>query len=132
MSAVSYRWIDGSTCTDIDWARMDKVLESQGWAPLNRGCSRIELAEQDGEIIGLSVQQLMPFCGPFFVAKSHRGNGVSERLAADTIQTLRDVDARGWFVVASNPHVPRLCEKHGMQKVNYPVYITVGSGVEAT
>lgn len=126
---VTYRWLDGSTCTDVDWARMDKVLESQGWVPLNRECSRVYLAEQDGEIVGMSVQQLMPFCGPFYVDRKHRGQGVAEKLAADTIQSLVDMSARGWFVVADSPHIPRLCELHGMHRVESPVYITLGTGV---
>lgn len=129
MSEVSYRWIDGS-CSDEDWERMDKVLQSQGWVPLNRQCSRILLAEQNGEIVGLSVQQLLPFCGPFFVAKGFRGNGVAEKLATDTVKSLEEMNARGWFVVADSPHIPKLCKKLGMYEVESPVYITLGTGVK--
>ena len=45
MSNVTYRWIDGPMCTEQDWAKVDKILESQGWMPLNRETSRVYLAE---------------------------------------------------------------------------------------
>jgi len=128
---ITYRWIDGPLSTDMDWARVDEVLASRGWSPLNREMSRIYIAEAKGKIIGISVLQMLPFAGPLFVEKGYRGNdnGVAEQLAADSIQYLIDCNARGWFVVADSPHVPRLCEKHGMFKVTSPVYITLGVGV---
>ena len=128
MSAITYRWIDGPTCTDRDWAAVDSILESQGWMPLNRDTSRVYLAEQDGEIAGLSVLQLMPFAGPLWVKKRLRVTGVTDKLADDTIGWLCETRARGWFVVADSPHVPRLCERHGMRRINSPVYITDAQG----
>ena len=129
MSDVTYRWLDGPMCTDEDWARVDTVLAKRGWSPLNREMSRIYVAEADGEIIGMSVLQMLPFAGPLVVEKGYRGTGIADKLAADSIGYLIDCQARGWFVVADSPHVPRLCEKHGMHKVTSPVYITSGVGV---
>ena len=128
MSTVSYRWLEGPTCTDVEWALVDRILESQGWMPLNRELSRIYLAEQDGQIVGLSVLQLMPFAGPLWVKPQLRATGVTDRLADDTIGWLVDTHARGWFVVADSPHVPKLCERHGMRKIISPVYITDTQG----
>jgi hypothetical protein len=96
---------------------------------MHRDTSRIYLAEQDGQIVGISCLQLMPFVGPLWLDKRLRGNGMADKLADDTIQSLLDMKARGWFIVASSPHVPKMCERHGMQRVESPVYITTGTGV---
>jgi hypothetical protein len=103
---------------------VDLILESQGWMTLNRETSRVYLAEENGQIVGISCLQLMPFIGPLWVDKRLRATGVSDHLADDTIGWMRDSRARGWFVVASSPHVPKMCERHGMHKVSAPVYIT--------
>lgn len=128
MSQVIYRWVDGPTCTEMDWASIDMILESQGWMPLNRETSRIYLAEQDDQIVGVSCLQLMPFAGPLWVKPQLRATGVTDRLADDTIGWLISTRARGWFVVADNPHVPKLCERHGMHRISSPVYITDSQG----
>ena len=128
MSTVTYRWIDGPTCTKADWAAVDKILESQGWMTLNRETSRIYLAERDGQIVGLFTLQLMPFAGPLWVNKQLRATGVTDKLVDDGIGWLVDTRARGWFVVADSPHAPKLCERHGMHKITVPVYITDSQG----
>jgi hypothetical protein len=129
--SITFRWLDGPLSSDQDWARLDNLLEKRGWAPLNRELSRVRIAEQDGEIVGFSVLQMLPFAGPLFVNKPLRGTGLADKLAADTINYLVECDARGWFVVADSPHAPRLCEQHKMHKVESPVYITMGVGVPA-
>jgi hypothetical protein len=128
MSSVTYRWMDGPLSTNEDWVRLDNLLEKRGWSPLNREMSRILIAERDGNIIGFSVLQMLPFAGPLFVERNHRGSGIADKLAADTINYLVDCNARGWFVIADSPHVPKLCERFGMEKVQSPVYITKGIG----
>lgn len=127
MSEVSYRWIDGPTCTDKEWAAVDLILEAQGWMPLNRDTSRVYLAERDGQIVGLSCQQLMPFSGPLWVDKKFRGTGIADRLADDNLKWLED-NVRGWFVIADSPHVPKFCERYRMHKITSPVYITDSQG----
>jgi hypothetical protein len=129
-SEPTFRWLDGPYATDEDWAKVDHILEERGWSPLNRELSRIYIAEADGQIVGMSVLQMLPFAGPLVVEKGYRGSGIADKLAADSIQFLVDCQARGWFVVADSPHVPKLCERHNMFRVTSPVYITTGVGVE--
>jgi hypothetical protein len=130
MSAqVTCRWLDGPFCSDQDWARLDNLLEKRGWSPLNRSMSRVYLAEQGDEIVGFSVLQMLPFAGPLHVKRELRGSGLADKLATDTVNYLVECEARGWFVVADSPHVPRLCERLGMHKVESPVYITLSVGV---
>jgi hypothetical protein len=125
---ISYRWIDGISCTDKEWAAVDLILESQGWMPLHRDTSRIYLAEQDGQIVGISCLQFMPFVGPLWLDKRLRGNGMADKLADDTINWMVETNARGWFIVADSPHVPKMCERHKMRRINSPVYITDAQG----
>src|SRR4029077_11567783 len=126
---ITFRWLEGPSCSDEDWDKLYKLLHKRGWSPLNREYSRILLAEEDGEIVGFSCLQMLPFAGPLFVKPQLRGSGIADKMAADTISFLVECDARGWFVVADSPHAPRLCEQHGMYKVDSPVYITTGVGV---
>jgi hypothetical protein len=125
---ITYRWLDGISCTDKEWAAVDLILESQGWMPMNRKTSRIYLAEQDGQIVGISCLQLMPFVGPLWLDKRLRGNGMADKLADDTIAWLREAKTRGWFIVADSPHIPKMCERNGMRRIKSPVYITDTQG----
>lgn len=129
MAVITYRWIDGPTCTDREWAAVDLILESQGWMSLNRQTSRVYLAEEDDQIVGISCLQFMPFAGPLWIKKQIRGTGIADKMAADTIGWL-GANTRGWFVVVDSPHVPELCERYGMRKVTSPVYITDKQGQE--
>jgi hypothetical protein len=128
MSEVTFRWLDGLTCSDADWTAVDKILEAHGWMPMHRDTSRVYLAEQDGKVVGISCLQFMPFVGPLWISKKLRSNGVTDKLADDTINWLVDSNARGWFVVADSPHVPKLCERHGMHRISAPIYITDAQG----
>lgn len=127
-SEVTFRWLDGPQATDREWAAIDFILESQGWMAMNRATSRVYLAEQGGQIVGISCLQLMPFVGPLWLKKELRGKGIADKLADDTIDWLKETNARGWFIVASSPHIPKMCERNGMHKVTSPVYITDAQG----
>jgi hypothetical protein len=129
MNEIQFRWLDGPSATDREWAAIDLILEANGWMSMNRETSRIYLAEQDGQIVGISCLQFMPFAGPMWTTKQHRGSEVTDKLAADTIGWLGS-NTRGWFVVADSPHVPKLCERHQMKRIQSPVYITDAQGQE--
>jgi len=124
INEVTYRWIDGPSATDTEWAYINNELAKRGWMALHPDLSRVLVAEIGGAIVGFSALQMTPYCGPLFVEKFMRGSGVAERLADDTIQFLVDINARGWIIVANSPHIPPLCEKYGMQKLQQPVYTT--------
>lgn len=124
MSEVTYRWVDGPDATDQDWDRIDRILEARGWASLNRPTTRILIAEDDkGELAGLIVLQLFPHAEPLWVRPSMRGSGIAETLADKMMDFLREIKVRGFIVMADNPLAAKLCEEHGMVKVESPVYI---------
>lgn len=125
------RWIDGATASREDWDAIDAKLAARGWMSLNRLTTpRIRVAEKDGEIVGLFVLQLTPQCGPMWVAPRERGSGLADDLANEMLDFLIESQARGWFIVADSPHVPKMCEDRGLRKLESPIYtseVTSGS-----
>jgi hypothetical protein len=132
MSKVTYRWLDGPTLTDAEWAkemeRIDPVLATRGWASLNKNMTRILIAEDESGKMAFHVFQMVGFCGPLFLPPSMRGTGVAEELADKMFQFLGEMRARGWIAIANSPHAAVLCEKYGMDKLTTPVYVMPNPG----
>jgi len=122
MSDITYRWVDGPTATDEEWSKIDDVLATRGWASLNRYTSRILIAERGNEF-AFHVFQLVPYCGPLYVPRSMRGQGIAEDLADKMMEFLVENNARGWLVTAESAHAAKLCETRGMMRVPCPVYV---------
>jgi GNAT superfamily N-acetyltransferase len=120
---IHYRWIDGWVASDKDWNRIAMALEARGWMSLNRKVSRILLAEAGDEMIGFLVFQAIPHCGPMFVDKAYRGEGVPEALSERMVEFLEESHCRGLLVVPSNPFSRAFCEKYGLKPVTLPVYL---------
>lgn len=125
---VQFRWIEGRECPLELWDKIDKILESRGWASLNRETSRILLAEHEGKIVGLNVFQMVPFAGPLFVVPSLRGTGLAEELADRMLEFLRGAGARTWIATAESPHAARLCESRGMKEIDMPLFAAGNPG----
>lgn len=128
MSEISYRWLDGPAATQEEWDQIDKLLASRGWMSINRLTSRVLLAEQDGDVVGFHVFQMIPYCGPLFVTKKLRGLGLAEILVDKMQDFLITVHARGYIAVTESPHAAKLCEERGMEKVPYPLYVMANPG----
>ena len=127
MDNVRFRWIDGATCTDEDWNRIEAILVTRGWMSLNRQTSKILVAEDaDGKLYGFQVLQLVPHVEPLYVAPSARATGLAEELVERMVKFLGEVQIRGYLATAESPFAAQLCEKHGMAKLEYPVYAKVG------
>jgi hypothetical protein len=124
---ITYRWIDGPTAADADWQRVDDVLVVRGWMALNRELTRILVAEDEGVLAGFAILQLIPHVEPLWVAPSKRGTEVASTLADKMIEYMVEAKARGWIAVASNSQVAKMCEEHGMTRVDKPVYVKVNS-----
>jgi GNAT superfamily N-acetyltransferase len=128
MNDVTTRWLDGPCCTQAEWDRIDELLASRGWMSLNRATSRILLKESDGKIIGFHIFQLIPYCGPLFVAREFRGTGLAEELVDKMQGFLTEQQARGYIAIVESPHAAKLCEAHGMEHLPYPVYVMANPG----
>ena len=124
---VRYRWVDGVSCSDAEWNKIDIMLATRGWMSLNRNTTRALIAESpDGVIQGFNIFQMIPFLGPLYVLPSARGTGIAEDLSAKMVDFMQEVQARGYIAIAQSPHAVKLCENLGMKKVESPVYAKGG------
>ena len=127
MDGVKYRWVDGPTCEDEDWDRIEEILKARGWMSLNRTTSRILVAEDsEGKLYGFQVLQLVPHVEPLYVAPAARASGIAEELVERMVKFLGEVKIRGYLATAESSFAAQLCEKHGMTKLDFPVYAKVG------
>jgi len=126
---ITFEWIDGPNSTGprpatiAEWDAIDELCAARGWMSLNRQLTRILVAKRGEEIAGFIVLQLVPHTEPLYVAPSERGTDLAASLADQMVEFLLSVKARGWMVVADNPHAKKLCEDRGMTKVKSPVFI---------
>jgi GNAT superfamily N-acetyltransferase len=125
---ITTRWINGLDASQEDWDAIEEMLASRGWMSLNRQTSRILVKEEAGRIIGFHVFQMMPFCGPLYVAPEYRGTTVASELADEMLTFLTENDARGWITTAANRHSEKLCESRGMKRIDEPVYVMMEPG----
>ena len=125
---VQYRWIDGPTATELEWERIDSLLESRGYWSLNRCLARILIAEDDEGIVGFHIFQAIPYAGPLWVRPSARGTDVTQKLADDMLEFLADAQVRGFLVIADSPHSAKLCRERGMMQLKSPVFVMGGEG----
>lgn len=116
---ITYKWIFGSELESLE-----PILAERGWSSLNDKTARALVAlDSSNTLIGFHVLQLFPHAEPLWVRKDMRGSGLAEELADRMMEFLAQVGARGFMVVADSPAAIQLCEKHGMRKVNSPVYL---------
>jgi len=115
---VTLKWLDGD---ELD--QLEPILAEKGWASLNKATSRALAAfDQEGKLIGWEVFQLYPYLGPAYVEKTWRGSGLYEKLADELHEFLLGVQCRGAIMIAETIFAEKLAEKHGMRKVELPVY----------
>jgi hypothetical protein len=123
-----YEWVDGPTCSDSDWERIESILAARGWLSLNRLTTRVLLAySESGELLGFNILQMMPYVGPLYVKPSARGTGLAEDLVDQMMIFLADIQARGFLAIAQSPHTEKLCLQLGLKKVESPVFIMGGT-----
>ena len=123
---VKYSWL-----TDEEIEReVNPLCASRGWMMLNINPSqptcRVLGAWDGGVLVGFEVCQLVPMVGPKWVAPDRRDGVVSREMSARMHQFLEDTHARGWIAVCESPLTERLAIRHGMKKLESPVYIAVG------
>lgn len=124
---IRYRWIDGASASDDEWNRIESILATKGWASLNKKTSRLLVAENK-ETMAFIVFQMVPFLGPLFVPPSMRGTGIAEELADKMQEFLSESNARCYIATAESKHAEKLCESHGMKRLNTPLYAMTSPG----
>ena len=121
---VTLRWLEPE-----EIYQLEATLLKFGWAALNKNTCRVLAAFDDnGKLIGWEAFQLYPYIGPAFVEPEWLSTGLYEELADEMHKFLSSVKCRGAIVVAESRFAEKVCEKHGMKKLEVPVYIKVDMG----
>ncbi len=125
---AEYRWLTDDEIVE----RVNPVCRERGWAELNvnplQPTCRVLGAFEGTELVGFLALQLFPVLGPAWVDAEHRDGTVSRELADQMGEFMRTVNARGALVLCESAVSERLCERHGMQRVEFPVYTWAEGG----
>jgi hypothetical protein len=128
---VRFEWIDGPDAADAprpatreEWDTIDEICATRGWMSLNRTLTRVLVAKRDDRIVGFHVMQLVPHAEPLYVNSDERGTELAAQLADKMVEFLTSIKARGWMVLAGNPHTEKLCRDRGMKKIASAVFVT--------
>jgi len=122
MLNVTFRWLEGD-----DIKQIEPRLAARGWASLNPQTSRVLAAyDENDQLIGFNVCQLMPYLGPAEIDREWYGSGLMEEMADHMHEELSLLRTRGVILVADNPIVAKVAADHGMTKVDSPVFFKVG------
>jgi len=118
---MTYRWL-----TREEIMALDDDLARAGQSPLNPDVARVYGALDGTRLVQSLTIQLYPVLGPMVKHDNfHRDNGEISRTLANLMdQYLEESKARGYLAVCDSPVTERICERHGMRKVESPVYIS--------
>lgn len=121
---VTLKWLEGD---ELD--QLEPTLVRFGWAALNKQTSRVLGAfDENDNLIGWEAFQLYPYIGPAFVVPEWLATGLYEKLSDELHDFLSSVKCRGAIVVAESRFAEKVAEKHGMKRLDVPVYVKVDMG----
>ncbi len=115
---IKYHWLHRD-----ELEVLEPVLDANGWASLNKPTSCAIAAFDGDNLVGFFVLQPFPMAGPMWTRQTHRGTGIAEDLAAKMSDFMRDIQIRGFLVIADSAHSEQMCKSRGMRRVESPVYI---------
>jgi hypothetical protein len=120
---MEYRWLTGDEIIEF----VNPVCVQRGWAQLNvndaQPTCRVLGAFEHVALVGFFCLQLFPVLGPQYVVPDSRDGTVSRELTERMSEFLEEMKVRGWLTICDSPVSERLAKRHGMQKVESPVYI---------
>jgi GNAT superfamily N-acetyltransferase len=119
-SEITFRWLEPS-----ELSRVDPIIDANGWMQLNANVCRVMVAEENGHILGMNVFQLVSHVGPLWVRPDKRGDGIAEELSRRMYDYMVEIQCRGYVVIAESAHAVKLCEAHGLTRVEHPVYVFI-------
>lgn len=120
MDGIEFRWLESERLDQLD-----PIYQALGWVPLNRNLSRALVAFEAGLPVGIAALACLPHID-LWVDVEHRGSGLAEDLTKQLVEFLYAVNLPEAYVIARTPHVERLAEEHGMERLEFPVYYKRG------
>ena len=115
---VTERWLEPSEVPILE-----PVLESNHWSSLNANTCRVRAAFDGSKLVGFLVLQQFPILGPMWIDPNYRGDGLPGRLALEMRDFLKDIEVRGFLVIAESEFTEIMCRHFGLKKVDSPVYM---------
>ncbi len=116
---MTLKWLEGPEACDT----LNPIIEAQGWAPLNsQTCRALIALDDDGYLLRFFVVQLYPLLGPEWAPEQARGDMEAMRAIHEEMRRYMQ-DARGFMVIAEAEVTDKLCQREGLRKIPYPVYL---------
>lgn len=121
---MTYRWLTEDEIISL----VNPNLAHQGMPMLNTAVARVYGAFDGDRLIRTLTLQLFPLLGPLTTHDhTHRDNGEVSRTLANLMDAyLQESHARGYLAVCDSPVTERICERHGMKRIESPVFLAVG------
>ena len=125
---MDFRWLTNEEIETL----VNPTCVERGWVQLNindlQPTCRV-LGAFDGEsLVGWVTLQLHPLLGPLYVRPDFRNGVLSRELAERMHEFVREAEDRGVLTICESPESERLAERHGMRRVDGPVYVWGGGG----
>lgn len=108
-----------------EYGRLAPVMNAFGGIIPIPESSRIPIAENEqGELVGFFVTQLLPHFEPAWVQPSRETRGVYDELLKMAMESLAGApQGTAMFAIADSRAAARRCEEMGMRLVDQPVYV---------
>ncbi len=125
---IEFRWITDEQIETL----VNPALKARGMVELNicpeQPTCRVAGCFSEGVLLRAFCLQLHPILGPLVETDSEfRDNGGATRGLVEFMEEfLKTVDARGWLTICDSPLSERLAQRHGMKKLESPVYVGQG------
>jgi hypothetical protein len=120
------RWLTNDEIEEF----VNPVCAQRGWALLNineeHPTCRVLGSFNGPELVGWLVLQFFPVIGPAWSDALHRDGIISRELADEMHDYLVSVEARGALTICESHVTERLAIRHGMTKIETPVYMWTG------
>jgi hypothetical protein len=123
---LEYRWLTSDETINL----VNPCCAQMGWSSLNvnkvQPTCRVLGAFDGPALVAFLAVQLFPVIGPAWADADHRDGKVSRELADRMHEFMQEVKARGALMLCESVVAERLAERHGMTRVNEPVYMWLG------
>lgn len=103
--------------------RLNPILEERGWPMPSEQCSIAIIGEENGELCGFAIIQLLPHLEPVWVRTDQRGTGLADSIVTLAAGQLESMNIQHWVSVIRNDQSKRLAESIGMVPSPGEVYV---------
>ena len=103
--------------------RLIPILGELGWPMVSEPCSMAIVGEEDGEIVGFAIIQLLPHLEPVWVRTDKRGTGLADSIVTMAAGQLQQMNIQHWLSIVRNDQSKRLAQSIGMEPAPGEVFV---------